>query len=203
MVAARPQQESLMQAYLAFLKGEVDGLPPDPVPMQGLQGLAADMLTPNHGSPEAAASGPGIPKLPEVYRAAVTIIREHGWDALHGRDSSGPCWTALHWAAAEGRNDVCLLLLGCRADPNHEDEIGRIPAYYANLHGYADTAVLLHSSSRPEQDDTMERLSAASTGASALDRGTCASTWTWSPSVLHTVTPGQSTPRDVMASLSS
>eukprot|EP00439_Symbiodinium_sp_Y106_P004662 s6408_g1.t1 len=197
MVAARPQQESLMQAYLAFLKGEVDGLPPDPVPMQGLQGLAADMLTPNHGSPEAAASGPGIPKLPEVYRAAVTIIREHGWDALHGRDSSGPCWTALHWAAAEGRNDVCLLLLGCRADPNHEDEIGRIPAYYANLHGYADTAVLLHSSSRPEQDDTMERLSAASTGASALDRGTCASTWTWSPSVLHTVTPGQSTPRDV------
>jgi len=201
MVAARPQQESLMQAYLAFLKGEVDGLPPDPVPMQGLQGLAADMLTPNHGSPEAAASGPGIPKLPEVYRAAVTIIREHGWDALHGRDSSGPCWTALHWAAAEGRNDVCLLLLGCRADPNHEDEIGRIPAYYANLHGYADTAVLLHSSSRPEQDDTMERLSAASTGASALDRGTCASTW--SPSVLHTVTPGQSTPRDVMASLSS
>lgn len=204
-------QEPLMQAYLAFLKGEVDGLPPEPVPMQG---LGADMVTANRPEEEAAGpSGMGIPKLPEVYRAAVSIIREHGWEALHGRDSSGPCWTALHWAAAEGRNDVCLLLLGCRADPNHEDEIGRIPAYYANLHGYADTAVLLHSSSRPEkapkpardrdEDDTVERLSAASTGASAFDRGTCASTCNWSPSVLHSVTPGQSMPRDVMASLSS
>ncbi|CAE7248789.1 unnamed protein product [Symbiodinium sp. CCMP2456] len=129
--------ESLMQAYLAFLKGEVDGA--------GLGCLAADMVTPNR--PEEAAGHSGLiilaspRKLRSILKAAVSIIREHGWEALHGRDSSGPCWTALHWAAAEGRNDVCLLLLGCRADPNHEDEIGRIPAYYANLHGYADTAV--------------------------------------------------------------
>ena len=27
--------------------------------------------------------------LQQIFKAAVTIIREHGWDALHGRDSSG------------------------------------------------------------------------------------------------------------------
>lgn len=69
--------------------------------------------------------------LPEVYQAAVALILEHGWDALHGGENAGPSWTALHWAAVEGRADVCRLLLDAAADPLHEDEAGCSPLDYA------------------------------------------------------------------------
>ena len=32
-----------------------------------------------------------------------------------------PAWTALHWAAAEGREDVCSLLVAAAADPGQTD----------------------------------------------------------------------------------
>jgi len=79
------------------------------------------------------------PGLPEVYEAAIVIILEHGWDALHGGENGNPAWTALHWAAFEGRVDVCELLLAAGADASHPDELGRTAMEYA-LDGGARTA---------------------------------------------------------------
>jgi len=79
------------------------------------------------------------PGLPELYEAAITIILEHGWEALHGGENGNREWTALHWAACEGRVDICELLLSAGADAGHLDDLGRTALDYA-LHGGARTA---------------------------------------------------------------
>jgi len=77
--------------------------------------------------------------MPEVYEAAIAIILKHGWDALHGGENGHPAWTALHWAAFEGRADICELLLAAGADSSHPDEMGKTALDYA-LDGGARTA---------------------------------------------------------------
>jgi len=76
-----------------------------------------------------------LQRLPEVYKAAVALVLEYGWEVLHGGDrGEGPMWTALHWAAAEGRTDVCRLLLQCPGAAKfvqQRDEMGRTPLDYA------------------------------------------------------------------------
>merc|ERR1719359_592508 len=73
--------------------------------------------------------------LPPVYEAAVSIVLQHGWHVLHGGENAGPAWTALHWAASEGRLDVCDVLLKANADPGHRDELGRVALDYALENG--------------------------------------------------------------------
>ncbi|CAJ1374432.1 unnamed protein product [Effrenium voratum] len=185
--ASQDCHEPLMQAYLAFLNNEVDR--PPSAPPTTLTPATVACPSPASASPVASAavaSAQGL-EMPQVYRAAVQIVAEHGWEALHGGEQAGACWTALHWAAAEGRSDICQLLLRCRANIHHEDEIGRTPAYYAGLHGHAEILALLKTnepsaaqdSKTPSEEDHTDRLSAASTGASALwnDRASHASPW--------------------------
>jgi len=83
------------------------------------------------------------PKLPPVYAAALSLILEHGWDCLHGGENSGPAWTALHWAALQGRDDVCEVLLQAGADPFHMDEMGKTPLDYALLKDQHAVAAML------------------------------------------------------------
>jgi hypothetical protein len=83
--------------------------------------------------------------LPRVYEAAVSIILHHGWQVLHGGENAGPAWTALHWAASEGRLDVCELLLSAKADQGHLDELGKTALAYALENGQRATAAILSS----------------------------------------------------------
>eukprot|EP00931_Biecheleriopsis_adriatica_P053456 TRINITY_DN3127_c0_g1_i6.p1 TRINITY_DN3127_c0_g1~~TRINITY_DN3127_c0_g1_i6.p1 ORF type:complete len:1115 (+),score=267.57 TRINITY_DN3127_c0_g1_i6:272-3346(+) len=125
--------------------------------------------------PPELPSGVDLEALPQVYRAAICIIMEHGWDALHGGEDGGPAWTALHWAASEGRKDLCELLLSCRADAGHKDETGKTPFDFASANGHTATAVLLagattqaswsqklQPSHRADEEDLAEGLSLAS-----------------------------------------
>jgi len=92
------------------------------------------------------AASPSVvvpPGLPRVYEAAVALVLEHGWHALHGGENSGPAWTALHWAALQGRSDVCEVLLQAGADPCHSDEMGKTPLDYAVAHKRQSTVTLL------------------------------------------------------------
>lgn len=96
------------------------------------------------GSGCLEAREPHLPQgLPRVYEAAVTLVLEHGWAALHGGRYAGPAWTALHWAASEGRADVCNLLLRALADPGHRDETGKTPLDYALAAGHQVAAAAL------------------------------------------------------------
>lgn len=88
--------------------------------------------------------------LPRVYEAAVAIILQHGWQILHGGENAGPAWTALHWAASEGRLDVCEILLKAKADAGHRDELGKTALDYALENGQRGTASILTSLPEPE-----------------------------------------------------
>jgi len=88
--------------------------------------------------------------MPHVYEAAVALIVKHGWNALHGGEHAGPAWTALHWAASEGRLDVCEVLLQARADPCLEDDIGKTSIDYALENGQHSAAAMLHAASPSE-----------------------------------------------------
>jgi len=81
--------------------------------------------------------------VPEVYKAAISIITRYGWAALHGGENGGAAWTVFHWAASEGRTSLCERLLQLHADPLHVDEAGKMPIDYAEEAGHLDTALLL------------------------------------------------------------
>lgn len=69
-------------------------------------------------------------EIPAVYLASLQSIEDHGWDAVYGPETA-ETWTVLHWAAAEGRSDICDRLLAARADPLHQDEQGISAVEYA------------------------------------------------------------------------
>merc|ERR1712137_1409177 len=69
---------------------------------------------PNNGSFLQIDSGL-FQDIPTVYQTAIAAAQRFGWHEIHGR---GPEWTALHWAASEGRFDICETLLRTAADPH-------------------------------------------------------------------------------------
>ncbi|CAE8693772.1 unnamed protein product [Polarella glacialis] len=95
----------------------------------------------------AASEGSSRPEevevLPPVLAAAVSAVERYGWHAVHEGKSE---WTALHWAAIEGRSAVCMRLLQHRADPLQPDNVGRTALDYAKEAGHADTWKLLNES---------------------------------------------------------
>jgi len=118
---------------------------------------------------ERAVKDPFPQHLPQPYDAAVRFVVNHGWDALHGGDP-GPAWTALHWAALEGRPDVVKLLLNCRANPSHRDEKGKSPLEYAIEAEQCTVAMMLRQSLRPRQP-LLEGFRVGSLDSEALDGG--------------------------------
>jgi len=92
--------------------------------------------------------------LPRVYQESLAIILEHGWAALHGGRHARSAWTVLHWAAAQGRRDLCELLLQAEADPLHEDEEGRTALDCALEWGHQTTAALLAGEATPAPPDS-------------------------------------------------
>ena len=74
--------------------------------------------------------------MPAVYAAALAAVERYGWDAVHAGERE---WTALHWAAAEGRTGICRRLIQSRADPRQPDNLGRTPLDYAREAGDQST----------------------------------------------------------------
>jgi len=70
--------------------------------------------------------------IPAVYQSAIAMVEHYGWQDVH---DAGPEWTALHWAASEGRADVCARLLAAAGDPNMHDHAGRSAMEYAQAAG--------------------------------------------------------------------
>mmetsp|Transcript_35795 Transcript_35795/g.66753 ORF Transcript_35795/g.66753 Transcript_35795/m.66753 type:complete len:860 (+) Transcript_35795:153-2732(+) len=79
--------------------------------------------------------------IPPVYVSAIATVERYGWAEVH---DSGPEWTALHWAASEGRTDVVGRLLAAGADPQMPDHVGRSALDYAQAQADAsgDTSAL-------------------------------------------------------------
>lgn len=94
-----------------------------------------------------ARSLPLSQAVPPVYESALRLVLQSGWEALHGANA-GPCWSALHWAAAEGRVDVVELLLRSGANLYHQDELGKTAMDYAREYG--QTAVIRILSQCPQ-----------------------------------------------------
>mmetsp|Transcript_125766 Transcript_125766/g.250971 ORF Transcript_125766/g.250971 Transcript_125766/m.250971 type:complete len:872 (+) Transcript_125766:192-2807(+) len=81
-----------------------------------------------------------IGSIPSVYQTAIAAVQTYGWSQIHG---NGPEWTALHWAASEGRADVCRLLLNAGGKPHQPDSTGRSSVDYALEHGHREVLNLL------------------------------------------------------------
>ncbi|CAK9096321.1 unnamed protein product [Durusdinium trenchii] len=82
----------------------------------------------------------GLPPIPPVIAASVEAVENYGWQAMHGGQND---WTALHWAAAEGRQVLCARLLRDNADPAQADDTGKSALDYARESGHQSTWLLL------------------------------------------------------------
>jgi len=131
-----------------------------PAPQPALyRGEAAAAVPESPGMPAGSAGLQLPPALPRVYEAAVSIVLQHGWHVLHGGENAGPAWTALHWAASEGRLDVCELLLRANADPGHQDEVGKTALDYALENGQGAAIAMLTSVTEVEAEASQTMLS--------------------------------------------
>lgn len=83
---------------------------------------------------------PSLSFLPPVYSAAVVAVETYGWQTIHGGALE---WTAFHWAAQQGRADVCERLLRCQADPRQADHLGLSALDYARTAGHEATLRVL------------------------------------------------------------
>eukprot|EP00930_Biecheleria_cincta_P055609 TRINITY_DN41920_c0_g1_i1.p1 TRINITY_DN41920_c0_g1~~TRINITY_DN41920_c0_g1_i1.p1 ORF type:complete len:1043 (+),score=153.05 TRINITY_DN41920_c0_g1_i1:91-3219(+) len=89
---------------------------------------------------KAAGNAAADSSLPLVYRSAVHAVECFGWAAIHGDTKE---WTALHWAAAEGRADICKRLLAAAADPGQPDHTGQSAMTHAQNSGHAEVLRVL------------------------------------------------------------
>lgn len=72
--------------------------------------------------PQQQSLSQSLHDVPPVYHHSILAVERYGWHEVH---DGTPQWTALHWAATEGRPDLCARLLRARADPTHPDHCGR------------------------------------------------------------------------------
>jgi len=99
------------------------------------QVLAADpLVSESLKAPAASVSLPPAVPMPSVYAAAIAAVEHYGWHAVHVPGEAQ--WTALHWAALEGRASLCERLLNCHADPRQPDDTGRTALDYALERGH-------------------------------------------------------------------
>lgn len=113
-------------------------------PMESNMRVQALSTTTSFISDGGQATGSVETSLPLVYSAALEGIETHGWSAVYPADDP-PAWTILHWAAMEGRSDVCGRLLAAGADPLCQDERGWTPMVCAEEAGESEVLSLLHA----------------------------------------------------------
>lgn len=131
--------------------------------------------------------------LPKQYHGVIHTIAALGYDwalkpllsngvPINYRDANG--WTALHWAARFGRQQMVAVLVaagasvGALSDPTAEDPAAKTPASIAYAHGFkglsaflseAELTSTLHSLESKENGNPVDHNGGVST-SSAVDR---------------------------------
>jgi len=98
--------------------------------------------------------------IPPIIAASVEAVENYGWQAMHGGRND---WTALHWAAAEGRHVLCARLLKENADPTQVDDTGKSALDYAREAGQQSTWLLLWQNHQERHSKNKASLSSQST----------------------------------------
>jgi len=84
--------------------------------------------------------------IPAAYLSAISAVMQDGWHEVY--DDSRSEWTALHWAASQGRADICARLLKAAADPRQSDHSGHSALDHAAGSGDETTLRLLAEAAR-------------------------------------------------------
>lgn len=100
----------------------------------------AGATAPPNVPPTAIISRPNMQGLPEAYALLLQEVEKHGWAAMDWTDN----FTMLHWAAEEGRLDICKYLLKLDADPNTMDHSrARTPIELAMENNHTEIEAML------------------------------------------------------------
>eukprot|EP00929_Paragymnodinium_shiwhaense_P102265 TRINITY_DN65457_c0_g1_i1.p1 TRINITY_DN65457_c0_g1~~TRINITY_DN65457_c0_g1_i1.p1 ORF type:complete len:1013 (-),score=276.43 TRINITY_DN65457_c0_g1_i1:43-3081(-) len=113
--------------------------------------------------PRASAVASKGSAVPRVYEKALLAVEKHGWHQVHAPDAAE--WTALHWAASEGRSDVCVRLIKAKADPQQPDHMGCAALDYALEAGHMVTWRILAGAISESPVKTSSVASASPRGA--------------------------------------
>ena len=80
--------------------------------------------------------------VPAEFSKAIEAIKVHGWQSIKWAGG----WSALHWAAQEGRFDMVRYLVDiARAPAGLLDKAGRAPSLYAQKRGHSKIAEFLNA----------------------------------------------------------
>jgi len=80
-----------------------------------------------------------LASLPQGFVDILHAVDTHGWDTLQWSEG----WTALHFAAQQGRSDVCSFLVARGADAGAKDKEGRTPVALAREGGHVEVERVL------------------------------------------------------------
>merc|ERR1719401_2778449 len=80
------------------------------------------------------------------------LLNHPGFTLMGGLTNNGE--TALHWAASNGRAEVCALLLNRRVDPDVLDVEGMVALEGARINGHAAVCALLSDGKVSPYDHT-------------------------------------------------
>ncbi|CAE7611571.1 ANKRD52 [Symbiodinium sp. CCMP2592] len=125
--------------FLNYRPADVKSFAQEELPGASVQLLST---TTSFESEAGATDSGGSSSMPLVYAAALEGIETHGWSAVYPLDDP-PAWTILHWAAMEGRLEICRRLLAAGANPFCEDERGWTPLDCADEAGEVEVSNLL------------------------------------------------------------
>lgn len=86
--------------------------------------------------------------LPTDYKKCFKLL-SIGWDQMAGKWPKGQ--TLLHWAARNGKDDIChFLIFEYKADPREEDGAGRNAIYHARIKKHHKLAKKLQNNFKGE-----------------------------------------------------
>merc|ERR1712039_86388 len=99
---------------------------------------------------------PDISALPKLYqKVLVDEVEKKGWKSMKWKDN----FTMLHWAAKNGREDLCSYLLQLGANPAAKDKNGQSSVDVAAASGFTQLAeVLQEAMERGDAGDAAMRV---------------------------------------------
>lgn len=129
------ERRSLRNAVLAWLEGS--GTPTSskiPPPLDTSEAEGAASGTPKSTPGGAKASSPSAVARAQLLQVQTELLEVQeqlaaGGDDINSGDVDGI--SPLMWAAYRGRSEVCLALLGARADPTNKDKRGMTSLMHA------------------------------------------------------------------------
>jgi ADP-ribose pyrophosphatase YjhB (NUDIX family) len=109
---------------------------------------------------------PNIAGLSETDAQVLDQIETQGWHAVSWNGG----YTLIHWAASQGKGDLCQYLLSLHADPDERDGSLKTPMEYAKDAGHKDVCqVLQRPANRPASKNAVLREKSSVREFSTLD----------------------------------